>query len=174
MIDREAMRREALTWLGTPWRHGAGLKQVGVDCAQLLFRVFQAVGIIDPDLELSGYSPQFHLHRRHEVFRECVECIADELPPEERHMADIILYRFGKVFNHGGLVLEWPTIIHSSSPSGTTLDDAEKLTVANVYPTGIKYYRLKEKVEKPPLASLAFVRKRTSTGDGTQIKDGVV
>lgn len=160
MIDRAAIRREAKTWLGTPWRHCAAIKGVGVDCAQLIFKVLQVCGLIDPGLELSGYSPQHHLHRRDEVFQTYVEMIAYELPSGNRHLADIVLYRFGKVFNHGGIVIDWPVVIHATQHVGTVLDDVEKLTVSNTKPSGVKYYRLRDSLKTIHRVDAKYIREK--------------
>ncbi|WP_439816232.1 hypothetical protein [Zavarzinia sp. CC-PAN008] len=39
----------ARTWLGTPWRHQARTKGVGVDCANLVIGVGLEVGTLSPD-----------------------------------------------------------------------------------------------------------------------------
>ena len=171
MIDRDTVRREALTWLGTPWRHCAAIKGVGVDCAQLIFKTLQACSLIAPDLELSGYSPQYHLHRHKEVFRSCVEQIAAEVLPENCNLADIVLYKFGKVFNHGGLVIDWPVIIHTTKHIGTVLDDAGKLTVASLPPLEVKYYRFLDDLRNAEYGRADYIKKRPEVAKRLLEKD---
>jgi hypothetical protein len=38
--------------------------------------------------------------------------------------ADFVVFRFGRTFSHGAIVLEWPLIIHSYIPHGVALADA--------------------------------------------------
>lgn len=38
--------------------------------------------------------------------------------------ADFIVFKFGRTFSHGAIVVEWPLIIHAYIPHGVTLTDA--------------------------------------------------
>lgn len=49
---------EARTWLGTPYRHQARLKGVGVDCDGLIIGVARDLGIVAPEFDVQGYARQ--------------------------------------------------------------------------------------------------------------------
>lgn len=103
---------EALGWVGTPYHPHARLKGVGVDCAQLLIGVYSNVGAI-PAVDVGEYSTQWHLHRSEELFQEWVELFADRVSADDVRPGDVVLFRFGRTFSHGGIVIEWPTIVHA-------------------------------------------------------------
>ena len=39
---------------------------------------------------------------------------------------DFVVFRFGRTFSHGAIVLGWPLVIHSAIPHGVLLADAER------------------------------------------------
>ncbi len=102
---------EAGTWLRTPYHHRARIKSVGVDCATLLCEVYHRAGLIDY-VELPFYPPDWHMHRSRELYCEIVERYADpfEGPPDP---ADIVVFKFGRCYSHGMIVVQWPLCIHA-------------------------------------------------------------
>ena len=42
-------------------------------------------------------------------------------PPQP---ADFVVFKFGRAFSHGAIVVNWPAIIHSYIPRGVMLGDA--------------------------------------------------
>lgn len=140
MARRTAVVAEALTWRGTPYHNHARLKGVGVDCLTFLAGVFEHAGVVDR-IELPPYAAQWHLHRFEELYveglkRYCVEA----LPPLERRPlpADIVLWRFGRTFSHGAIVIAWPEVIHAFTGRGVSranaLRDAPLVKVAEQGP----------------------------------------
>jgi cell wall-associated NlpC family hydrolase len=123
---RAALLTEARGWLGTRYHEGAAVKQHGVDCGQLLVAVFAGAGLIKP-FQIPRYNPDFMIHDDREFIIELIEQVggvecrrAIPLP------GDVVLWRVGRVFGHGGIVTEWPRIIHASSRHSVVLeDDAE-------------------------------------------------
>lgn len=111
MITREAIVAEALSWCSTPWHHEAHIKGVGVDCAQLLRIVLNNCGAnIRPT---DHYPRDWHLHREQErfmlfVLEHCVEIDEEDLLP-----GDMILWRFGRCFSHGGFFIGGTRIVHA-------------------------------------------------------------
>lgn len=101
----------ARSWLRTPYHHEACIKGIGVDCAQLLVGVFKE---FDPDVvaNIPEYSPQWHLNRGEEKYLGVVREHMNEIegPPKP---GDIAMWKFGRCFSHGGIVIKWPTIIHA-------------------------------------------------------------
>lgn len=112
---RDRIVAEAMSWMGTPYHHRARLKGAGVDCAQILIAVFVAVGLVD-EFDPGDYPPDWMMHRDEERYIGFVtrhaEQVAAPLP------GDVVLYKVGRCFSHGGIVVDWPTIIHASNRDG--------------------------------------------------------
>ena len=123
MSDLEAAERalvvaEARSWLGTPYHHRGRIKGAGVDCAMLLAEVYRAAGLI-PRLEIGYYPMDWHLHRDTEQYLGWVERHARQV--EAPQAGDVVLFRFGRCFSHGGIVLAWPEILHAYLGQGCVL-----------------------------------------------------
>lgn len=112
--QREAVTRVALAWLETPYHSNACLKGIGVDCAQLLRGVYVEAGVVAP-FDLAPYSPQFYLHSDQEIFMGIVKRSAREIEPHEARPGDVVLYKLGKCFAHGAIIVNpgWPHIVHA-------------------------------------------------------------
>ena len=108
--QRERLISVARTWIGTPFHDQQGLKGVGVDCAHLLACVAIETGIVEP-FTIEPYSPQFMLHSGDEKFVGYVERFAHEITEAEVQPADIVLYRIGRSFAHGAIIVEWPRMV---------------------------------------------------------------
>lgn len=103
---RLAFIAEAKAWLGTPFRDQADIKGGGVDCAMLLVRCAVDTGLV-PRLDPRPYAPQWHLHRSEEKFLDIVSKIGKEVS-REPIPGDVIVYRVGRCFSHGGIIIENP------------------------------------------------------------------
>lgn len=108
--EREAVIQEAISWLGTPFHHEARVKRGGVDCAMFLAEVYHACNLVPP-VNPSHYPPDWHLHRNEEKYLAWADRFA--LPVKSPLPADAMLFRMGRCFSHGGIVLAWPWIIHA-------------------------------------------------------------
>lgn len=113
--ERKAFVAEARTWLGTPFRDQGDVKGTNgcVDCAMLLVRSAQAIGLIDPAFDPRPYPPQWHLHRQEERFLKAIARIIEARGRgAEAHRTpipgDVILYRVARCFSHGGIVIGNP------------------------------------------------------------------
>ena len=109
---------EAQSWLTTPYHHQGRIKGVGVDCAMLLCEVYHAAGLI-PFIDPTPYPSDWHLHRSEERYLSWVDQYADKV--DDPLPGDIVLYRFGRTLSHGGIVINWPTIIHAYRGEGVVL-----------------------------------------------------
>lgn len=107
---RAAVVDAARGWLGTPWHHMARVRGAGVDCAQLLMATYSDAGLITP-FQHDPYPPDWMLHRDEERLLGIVQQYADEV--DVPRPGDIVLFRFGRCFAHGGIVVEWPLVIHA-------------------------------------------------------------
>ena len=124
---RAAVVAEARSWVGTPYADGARVKGHGVDCGQLLIGVYSAVGLI-PELDVGYYAPQHHMHSTVEVYLGHVMNFSREIegPPAP---GDVVMFKFGRVFSHGGIVVLWPKIVHSLRLDGTTYENVERCII---------------------------------------------
>jgi cell wall-associated NlpC family hydrolase len=139
--ERASLVAEARVWLRTPYHHMGRVKGAGVDCATLLAEVYASAGVI-PSFDLPFYPPDWHLHRDAERYLGFVREHAMEIFPRvaqasgevsrepscEVKPADIALWRFGRCFSHGAIVIDWPLVIHAYSGRGCVLEDVETAT----------------------------------------------
>jgi len=127
--QRAAVVEEARSWLGTPYHHMAGIKGAGVDCAQILIEVYHAaLGISKPDV---GYYPiDWMMHRDEERYLGWLREYATET--DNPQAGDVLIWKYGRVFSHAGIVVDYPTMIHSFRRAGMViLDDATLFEFAN-------------------------------------------
>ncbi|HXA47516.1 MAG TPA: NlpC/P60 family protein [Burkholderiaceae bacterium] len=111
--QREAVVAEAREWLGTPYHHRAQVMGAGVDCGQLLVAVYVACGLVAP-FETGDYPADWMLHREEERYLGWVKKFAVETATPQP--GDIVVWQFGRCISHGGIVVEWPQIIHAYRP----------------------------------------------------------
>jgi cell wall-associated NlpC family hydrolase len=123
---RAAVVAEALSWLRTPYHPGARVKGVGVDCAQLVIGVYAGAGVIRA-FEPETYPHDWHVHRDVERYLQGVMRFGGEITRDQVRPGDLALYKFGRVFSHGAIVVQWPQIIHAVLGDGlVTLGDADR------------------------------------------------
>jgi cell wall-associated NlpC family hydrolase len=113
----------AKEWLGTPYHHMGRIKGAGVDCAMFPLEVYRAAGLL-PGLDIPFYPHDWHLHRSDEIYLKIVESLATEV--QWPLAGDFVLYRFGRTWSHGAIVLDWPLIIHAVAGRGVILSDGER------------------------------------------------
>jgi cell wall-associated NlpC family hydrolase len=118
---------EAMTWLGTPYHHRARLKGVGVDCAQLPLAVYVGAGLVE-DFDPGDYPCDWHQHRSEERYARVVLSLARELDSiGDIGPGDVILWKYGRAFSHGALVIDLPRVIHASrKDDGVVLADIDR------------------------------------------------
>ena len=108
--QRAAVCFEAKTWIGTPYHHHGRIKGVGVDCGQLLCAVYENVKLV-PHIELGNYATDWHLHRSEEVYLQWLArfCQRTDTPQP----GDIEVYRFGRTYSHGTIIVEGNLRVHA-------------------------------------------------------------
>ena len=109
--QRDAVVTEARTWIRTPYRHCARVKGAGVDCAMILAEVYSTVLAEFKEVDIPEYSPQWHLHHTDEIYLDIVRQYASEVGTPLP--GDIVVVKFGRAFAHGGIVTEWPNVVHA-------------------------------------------------------------
>ncbi len=126
--QRQRVLQVARTWLHTPWHHKARMRGVGVDCAQLLIAVYAEAGLFD-EFDPGDYSIDRMLHSSEETFQAWCELFGKRT--ERPCAGDAVLWRFGRSYSHGGIVVDWPAaVIHAFRPFGEVCEtppDASRL-----------------------------------------------
>jgi cell wall-associated NlpC family hydrolase len=107
---REALLAEGKTWLGTRWHHNARVKGAGVDCGHYIIGSYVGAGLV-ADFEVGSYPIDWAIHQEEERYLGWVEQYLD--PVDVPLPGDVVVYRFGKCYSHGGIVVEWPLILHA-------------------------------------------------------------
>ena len=112
--ERDRVVEVALSWVGTPYHDMGEVKGAGVDCAKLLKCVYVEAGIMEP-FTIENYAPQHFLHQDEERYLSYVMPRGREVTEGDARPGDMVLYKIGKVYAHGGLVVlpGWPRIIHA-------------------------------------------------------------
>lgn len=128
-VQREAVLKEAASWLGTPFRDCARVKgpRGGVDCGQFLCCVFSAAGVAEI-AEPPRYNLQFMMNRIEESYVEELLKYTVEISRDQAEAADVVVLRLGHVYSHGAILLDkWPgAIIHALNPLGVVRADAKR------------------------------------------------
>lgn len=123
--SRETVCNIARSWIGTPYHHMGRIKGAGVDCAMFPLEVYREAGLIG-EIDVPYYPADWMLHRSEEIYLGIVKRLASELRSHEAvQPGDFAIYRFGRCFAHGAIVLEWPTIIHALTGRGIVLANGE-------------------------------------------------
>jgi NlpC/P60 family putative phage cell wall peptidase len=120
--QRRAVIAEARSWIGTPYHHAADLKGVGVDCAMILVRVFCDLGLVEA-FDPRPYTRDWMLHRDDERYLGFLLARAREVTAPGA--GDVVLFRFGRCFAHGGIVTANNplTIVHAFAPARVVLEE---------------------------------------------------
>jgi cell wall-associated NlpC family hydrolase len=130
---RQAIVREAQTWIGTPYHSNALVKgpRGGTDCAMLLIGVYGNVGLIPKDFDPRPYPPQWHVHRNEEKYLNYVLEFVKEVdgpPARIPKPGDLVMFKLGRVFAHGAIVVDWPNVIHAIGDDRVLPEDISKNT----------------------------------------------
>lgn len=118
---RDKIVEQALTWVGTPYIHKARVKQVGVDCAQLVAGIAIDLGLVTPEEieKIPPYEVEFHLHNREERLLDTLKafgCV--EIPIEQIQPGDILAFKYGRSCSHLGISIGQCQFIHAKYDCG--------------------------------------------------------
>lgn len=125
---RAAIIAEAKQWLGTPYHHAALIKGVGVDCGMLLIGVYGKLGLL-PEFDPRPYPHDWHLHRDTERFLNLALQYGKEV--EKPQLGDMALFKFGRTFSHGSIIVGENEIIHAYIGQGCVLSRMDEGHLAN-------------------------------------------
>jgi cell wall-associated NlpC family hydrolase len=121
---RVAVIEEAQGWLRTPYHHMGRVKGGGTDCLMLLAEVYEAAGVT-PHIDVPFYPPDWNLHRNAERYLAGVMRYAREVEGQPR-VGSVAIFKFGRCFAHGAIVVSWPRLIHAWCDSGVVYADADQ------------------------------------------------
>jgi len=125
-IDRRrlAVITEARGWLRTPYHHMGRVKGCGTDCLMLLAEVYERAGVV-PHIDVPFYAPDWNLHRDAERYLGGVMEYAREVKGSPQQ-GDVVVFKFGRCFAHGAIVVAWPRLIHAWWNAGVVYGDADQ------------------------------------------------
>ncbi len=123
-MGRQDIIKAAERWLGARWHHQACVPYVLVDCGQLLNDVFARCGFIDK-VETQFCPRDWAAHRNSEQY--LLDIVERHAQPVSTPLpGDVAVWKFGRVFSHLAIVIDWPCIIHVDFYEGVTYADASK------------------------------------------------
>ena len=119
--QRKLVVAEALSWASppTPYHHHARIKGVGVDCAQLLCAVYEAAAAVPP-VDPGFYATDWHLHRSEEMFLAWLAKVGAWRTGAPQ-MGDVAVFRYGRTFSHGAVMVEPTLALHAYKGAGVIL-----------------------------------------------------
>ena len=108
-VNQEVLIKELNEWIGTPFRHLAGVKKVGADCIHFALTVYDTIGATKNSLHyIPKYAHDWCHHtmeqklytglKKHKAFVETGYV--------EPMNGDLILYQFGKAASHCGIYFD--------------------------------------------------------------------
>jgi cell wall-associated NlpC family hydrolase len=116
---------EARSWCGVPYVEQGDIKSRkggGIDCGMSLVRVFCDTGLVEP-FDPRPYSNSWFLHQNEEKYLQIIErCGGREIegPPLP---GDIVVWKVGRLYAHGGIVTEWPRAVHAFKKARMCLEE---------------------------------------------------
>lgn len=111
MSTRSSVVAEARRWLGTPYHHHGRVIGAGVDCAQILCAVYEACGLV-PHVDPGAYARDWHMHKSDELYLGWLQRVG-AIEVEHGLPGDVAVFRFGRTWSHGGIVVEDKTVLHA-------------------------------------------------------------
>lgn len=110
---------EARRWLGTPYRHQACRRGVGVDCLGLIRGVWRALGGPEPTAQ-PPYTPDWSEFSGRERLLVAARAHLIELPLAAAAPGDVVVFRLrpAGVAKHAGLLSAPDLVIHAYSGHG--------------------------------------------------------
>jgi cell wall-associated NlpC family hydrolase len=104
------------------------MKGIGCDCATFLVCIYRELGLIPPDFDPGFYDINAHLHKNTVTpqYIDTVRRFAKEIPEADARPGDLVLFRVAHAFAHGGIVVDYPVIIHSMNRHGVIYSDMKQ------------------------------------------------
>jgi len=134
--QRAAVVAEVQKWLRTPYQHRQRALGLGVDCAWLLIEVYRECGLI-PAIDPGDYPQDWHLHRSEERYLGWLESYGHQVA--EPQPGDVAVWRFGRAYSHGAVVIEGTRVVHAYVDIGVEWADMREERLAS---RPVRYYTL--------------------------------
>jgi len=113
IISRADFIKEALSWVGTPYKSLQSCKGKGCDCAGFIYGTMKNVGLLPADYMPPRVSGQWYMHRTNEVFiEELTRVGAVQIPDMDTRPGDIVSFKFGRAQSHLTILLPTMKFIH--------------------------------------------------------------
>ncbi len=114
MTLREQVVAEARSWIGTPYHHLGNIKgpKGGVDCGMIIVEIMSKCGVF-PWFDPRPYSRQFHLHKDVEWYKGYLQERGRLVSRHSVRPGDVALFKIGRLFSHGSILTEWPSVVHA-------------------------------------------------------------
>ena len=118
----DAVVAEALTWLGTPYRHQGSRKGVGCDCLGLVLGVWRAIHGAAPELP-GPYAPDWAEACGEERLLAGMRRHFAEKNIRENRAGDLLLFRWRPHLpaKHAGILVEQDRFIHAYEGTAVSL-----------------------------------------------------
>lgn len=134
MTTRQAVIDEAKKWLGARWHHEACVPYYACDCGQIIADVYSQCGLIERP-KIPTYPRQWALHQNEERYLAVVESYAQAVDTPQP--ADIAVWKIGRTYSHGAIVIDWPVIIHADIQDGVVQANA---AIGPLAERAVKFY----------------------------------
>lgn len=92
-VSAGAIVREAMSWVGTPYRHQASVKGVGCDCLGLVRGVWRALYGREPEA-MPGYTPDWAEAGGTETLALAAARHMIRIAPDDAREGDVLLFRW--------------------------------------------------------------------------------
>jgi len=111
---RGAIVAEAVTWIGTPYRHQASLKGVACDCLGLVRGVWRAFYGPEPE-PMIAYTPDWAEASGAETFAETAARHLTTVPVNDARAGDVILFRWRHNLpaKHAAILIAADRMVHA-------------------------------------------------------------
>jgi len=117
-VKTSDIEREARTWLGTPYRHQARVKGVGVDCAGVPEMTLLALGFAPDYVPQRDYARDPNSGR----MRKLLDQYLISVPKAEMQQGDIGWFAWANEPQHLGVITSRGTVIHSYGSVGKVVE----------------------------------------------------
>lgn len=113
-ISRAAVVAEAMSWLGTPYRHQASLKGVGCDCLGLVRGIWRALYGPEPE-PLTAYTPDWAEARGGETLAAAAGRHLVRTGIDRTADGDVLLFRWRSNLpaKHAAVLVSADRIVHA-------------------------------------------------------------
>lgn len=114
LLFRLEIVEEAKTWIGTPYRHQASVKDVGADCLGLLRGVWRKFFGEEP-WTIEPYSPDWAEAIGEDRLLQELRMYFEEIPQGQAQPGDILVFRMatGAIAKHVAILSDTGRIIHA-------------------------------------------------------------